>query len=316
MGKLISSKLTKASWYNLSVGKISAVITAIAGEEKYLDSCLTSIKGFVDEIVIVDMSSGGEISKMAKKFKAKVYPHEFVNYVEPVRNFGISKAINEWILILDPDEEIPKTLIKRLQEIVDNDEADYVRIPRENVVFGKVLRHSRWWPDYNIRFFKKGKVSWDEVIHSVPMTEGNGIDLEAKNEFAIVHHHYESIEQFIERMNRYTTVQAKLKSKDYVFNALDLISKPSSEFLSRYFAGEGYKDGIHGISLALLQAFSELVLYLKIWQMEKFEDKELKVNDVIEELNKVKKEFYYWENDTLLKENGGIFYRIKRKLKV
>jgi len=298
------------------VGKISAVITAIAGEEKYLDSCLTSIKGFVDEIVIVDMSQEDEINKIAKKFKAKLYTHEFVNYVEPVRNFGISKANGEWILILDPDEEISSSLAARLTQIIKEENADYVRIPRENIVFGKVLRHSRWWPDYNIRFFKKGKVSWDEVIHSVPMTEGNGIDLEAKNEFAIVHHHYESVEQFVERMNRYTTVQAKLKSKDYVFNGLDLISKPSGEFLSRYFAGEGYKDGIHGLALSLLQALSELVLYLKIWQMEKFEDKELKINDVIEELNKAKKEFNYWENDTLLKENGGIFYRIKRKLKL
>ena len=298
------------------MGKISAVITAIAGEEKYLDSCLTSIKGFVDEIVIVDMSQEDEINKIAKKFKAKLYTHEFVNYVEPVRNFGISKANGEWILILDPDEEISSSLAARLTQIIKEENADYVRIPRENIVFGKVLRHSRWWPDYNIRFFKKGKVSWDEVIHSVPMTEGNGIDLEAKNEFAIVHHHYESVEQFVERMNRYTTVQAKLKSKDYVFNGLDLISKPSGEFLSRYFAGEGYKDGIHGLALSLLQALSELVLYLKIWQMEKFEDKELKINDVIEELNKAKKEFNYWENDTLLKENGGIFYRIKRKLKL
>ncbi len=297
------------------MGKISAVITAIAGEEKYLDLCLTSIKGFVDEIVIIDMSDMDEISKIAKKFKAKEFTHEFVNYVEPVRNFGISKATGEWILILDPDEEISSSLAVRLTQIIKEENADYVRIPRENIVFGKTLRHASWWPDYNIRFFKKGKVSWDEVIHAVPMTEGDGIDLEAKNEFAIIHHHYESIEQFVERMNRYTTVQAKLKSKDYLFNPIDLISRPSGEFLSRYFAGEGYKDGVHGLALSLLQALSELVLYLKIWQIEKFEDKELKINDVMKELDKTKKEFNYWENDTKVREGGGIIPRIRRKLR-
>lgn len=72
--------------------KISAVVTAINGEDKSLASCLSSVRDFVSEIVIVDMSQSVEIKKVAKKFKAKVYNHDFVNYVEPVRNFGIQKA--------------------------------------------------------------------------------------------------------------------------------------------------------------------------------------------------------------------------------
>jgi (heptosyl)LPS beta-1,4-glucosyltransferase len=298
------------------VETISVVITAISGEEKYLASCLASVKDFVDEIVIVDMSDSKAISDISEKFKAKIYKHEFVNYVEPVRNFGISKAKGKWILILDPDEEITSTLTSRLREITQDENVDYVRVPRKNIVFNKALRHSRWFPDYNIRFFKKGKVSWDEVIHSVPMTEGNGIDLEAKDEFAIIHHHYESIEQYIERMNRYTTVQAKLKSKDYDFKWQDLILKPTSEFLSRFFAGEGYRDGIHGLSLSALQAVSELILYLKIWNIQGFKEENFDLKDVIGELNGLKKEFNYWENDTLLKESGNILYRIKRKFKI
>jgi (heptosyl)LPS beta-1,4-glucosyltransferase len=298
------------------VGKISVVITAISGEEKYLAACLNSIKKFADEIVLVDMSEGKAISEIGKKFKAKVYRHELLNYVEPVRNFGISKATGEWILILDPDEEVDSILKHRLEKITHEENIDYVRIPRKNIVFGKALKHSRWWPDYNIRFFKKGKVSWDEVIHSVPMTEGNGIDLEAKEELAIIHHHYESIEQFVERMNRYTSVQAKLKSKDYKFKWQDLVSKPSGEFLSRFFAGEGYRDGLHGLALSALQAVSELILYLKIWQIKKFEEQNLDIKEVIGELWKVKKEFSYWENDMKMKVGGGLVPRIKRKLRI
>lgn len=295
---------------------VSLVVTTVSGEERYLGSCLASVKDFTDEIVVVDMSGGTEISSIAKKFKAKVYKHELINYVEPVRNFGISKAKGEWILILDPDEEISKTLVKRLESVVKDSEADYVRVPRENIVFGKALRHSRWWPDFNIRFFKKGKVSWDEVIHSVPMTVGDGIDLEAKNDLAIVHHHYESLEQFIERMNRYTTVQAKLKSKDYKFRWQDLISKPTGEFLSRFFAGGGYRDGVHGLALSLLQAFSELVLYLKIWGLSGFKEESIGVKEVIGEIGQAKKEVTYWENDTLLKESGGILPLVRRKFRI
>ena len=132
------------------------------------------------------------------------------------------------------------------------------------------MRHSRWWPDYNIRLFKKGFVSWNEVIHTVPMTQGIGSDFEEKEEFAIVHHNYDSIEQYLERMNQYSSQHAILKIKEgYRFLWKDVILKPSNEFLSRYFFGEGYKDGLHGLALSLLQAFSELTVYLKIWQKDK-----------------------------------------------
>lgn len=296
--------------------KISVVITAVSGEEKNLERNLSSIKKFADEIVVVDMSDGNGITAVAKKFKAQCYKHKLINYVEPVRNFGISKTTNEWILILDPDEEITEKLIKRLKEIIIGNEADYVRIPRKNIVFGKVLRHSRWWPDMNIRFFKKGSVNWDETIHSVPMTEGRGMDLDAKDELAIVHHHYESIEQFIERMNRYTSIQAKNKSENHKFHWKDLIVKPASEFLSRFFQAEGYRDGIHGLALSLLQSFYELVVYLKIWQIQGFKDDKISVEEVIDEMNIAKREFNYWQNDALVKEKGSTIARIKRKFRI
>lgn len=298
------------------MGKISAVITAISGEERYLATCLASLKNLADEIVIIDMSGGQEISKIANKFKAKIYKHEFVNYVEPVRNFAISKASHDWVLILDPDEEIPASLSDKLQNIVQENAADYVRLPRKNIVFGKILHHSRWWPDYNIRFFKKGFVSWDETIHSVPLTQGRAMDLEAKEDLAIIHHHYQTIEEFLEKMNRYTTIQARMRVDGYTFVWKDLISKPAGEFLNRFFAGLGYKDGVHGLALSFLQAFSEFVVYLKIWQMQKFKEEGLNITNVIHELGKTKREFIYWENDSLIKENGGILPRLRRKLKI
>ncbi len=298
------------------VKNVSAIITAVSGEEKYLPGCLSSIKGFADEVFIVDMSGESAISAVAKKYGAKVFKHDLVNYVEPVRNFGISKADDGWILILDPDEEIPESLGKRLKDIVEKSEADYVRIPRKNVVFGKWVTRARWWPDYNIRFFKNGKVFWNEIIHGVPTTEGKGIDLEDKEELAIVHHHYESIEQYISRMNRYTSVQADLKSKDYQFEWKDLIAKPTAEFVSRFFAGEGYKDGLHGLALSLLQGFSELVVYLKIWQSGHFEEKKITIREVVSVINESQSEVNYWEADALVKNGGGVIDKFKRKFKL
>jgi (heptosyl)LPS beta-1,4-glucosyltransferase len=298
------------------VGKISVVINTL-NEEKNLPRALASIKGFADEVVVVDMKSDDKTAEIAKKAGAKVYQHKRIGYVEPARNYAVSKTTGEWILILDADEQAPKALIKELKKIVQKPKADYYRLPRKNIIFGKWIKHSRWWPDYNIRFFRKEFVSWSEIIHSVPITQGKGLDLQAREDLAIIHYHYDSIEQFVERMNRYTSEHAKLRIKDgYKFKWQDLIKKPTEEFLSRYFSGEGYKDGIHGLALAGLQAFSELVLYLKIWQKKGFEEGKIQIEEVVEVMKDKETDIHYWQADALLKSGGGIIQKIKRRFKL
>lgn len=296
--------------------KLSLVLNVIPEEINLLPRVLASVRGLADEIVLVDMT-GGILGKKAKEFDAKIYPHKRVSYVEVARNFGISKATGEWILILDPDEEVSKGLSLSIRKIINKPKADYYRIPRKNIIFGHFMQHSRWWPDYNIRLFKKNHVSWNEVIHMVPMTQGVGAEIEAKENLAIMHHHYDSIEQFVERMNRYTSVHAEARNREgYKFKWQDLIEKPSKEFLSRYFFGEGYKDGVHGLALSALQALSELVLYLKVWQIEKFREETPKLNDVIKIMGDEEKESHFWQADASYKTSGRFVDRLKRKFKI
>lgn len=295
---------------------ITVVINTL-NEENNIKRAIGSVKGLADEIVVVDMESSDKTCEIAKSLGAKVFSHKKTGYVEPARNFAIEKASNPWVFILDADEEASPELIKEIKKIIEKPKADYYRIPRKNIIFGKWIRHSRWWPDANIRLFKKGFVSWNEVIHAVPMTQGTGGEVEAKEESAIIHHHYESIEEYIERMNRYTTEYSKVKlSEGYKFIWSDLITKPASEFFSRYFYGKGYKDGLHGLALAFLQSFSEMVVYLKIWQKEKFNDTGIGVKNVIKVMRDQEKNLHYWQHDTSYNETGSIISKFLRRLKI
>jgi (heptosyl)LPS beta-1,4-glucosyltransferase len=298
------------------VNAISVVINTL-NEEKNLPQAIASVKGLADEIVVCDMESADKTREVAKSLGAKVFTHKKTGYVEPARNFAISKAKNSWILVLDADEVIPEKLAMEITKILKSPKADYFRIPRKNIIFGKWMKHSRWWPDYNIRLFKKNFVSWNEVIHAVPMTQGVGADIEEKEELGIIHNNYDSVEQYLERMNRYTSEYAILKIKGgYKFSWKDIISKPKNEFLSRYFFGEGYKDGLHGLALSLFQAFSELTVYLKIWQKEKFIDQNPELDEVVSVIRDAEKDLHYWESDALFKESGSLSDRIRRKLKI
>lgn len=298
------------------MSKISVVINTL-NEEKNIERALKSVI-WADEVVVCDMHSEDETVRIAKKYKAKVVYHKPTGYVEPARNFAIGKANGDWILIVDADEQIPERLANRLEDIANGTEQiDYVEIPRKNIIFHKWIQNSFWWPDYNIRFFKKSAVEWLDKIHSKPKTTGLGVKLEEREEYAIIHYNYNSLDQYLERLNRYTKQQSKeLIQEGYKFSWTDLIAKPLSEFLSRYFANEGYKDGLHGLVLSLLQSYSELIKYLRIWEHDKFKEQEINIEGFKEQSKGWGHELNYWISQTTFPKNLflKIFHKVKNKV--
>lgn len=297
-------------------GKISVVINTL-NEENYLERCVASVK-WADEILVCDMYSEDNSAVLAKKLGAKVILHKRLSYVEPARNFAVSKTQNEWVLVIDPDEEIPPSLAEKLKELAEKPIiSTFVELPRKNIIFGKWMQASMWWPDYNVRFFKKEAVKWSDKIHRPPKTEGQGIKLSEDERNAIIHYHYENLSQYLTRLDRYTTVQAKELNQDGVkFIWSDLVSKPLSEFLSRYFANKGFEDGLHGLSLSLLQGFSYLVIYLKLWELQGFSEKDLNINEVKQAAKIGGDELKYWFKYGNLSKNPlkSFLQRVKNKV--
>jgi glycosyltransferase involved in cell wall biosynthesis len=275
-------------------GKISVVINTL-NESSVIERAIKSCK-WADEVLVCDMNSEDDTAVIARRAGAKVIFIKRQPFVELARNLSISKAKNEWILIMDPDEEIPESLGEKLKEIASsNGVTTFVDVARKNLIFGKWMRNSMWWPDYKPRFFKKGAVTWGNKIHIPQQTTGQGLTLPAEERFAFVHYHYTSVEQFITRLNRYTTIQAKeLNESGYNFDWRDLIRKPLSEFLGRFFANRGFEDGLHGLALSMLQAFSFLIVYLKVWEMEGFKEEKVEIAEIKLEAEEAGKELKYW----------------------
>ncbi len=277
-------------------------------EEKNLTRCLNSLKIVCDElIVVVDDATSDRSETVAKQLGATVYTYPHAGIVEPMRNFAIEKAKGDWILLLDADEEISPGLSSKIKELVASGDYEYVKIPRKNIIFGKWIKSSHWWPDYVYRLFKKDKVSWQQNIHSHPNTLGKGLDLEAKEENVLIHHNYQSISQYVSRLNRYTDFQSQEKhSSGEKFSLQNLITKPVDEFLSQYFARSGHKDGLHGLALSLLQSFSEIVVFLKLWELEKFYEQEISLDDLKRLSKKNKASLNWWLHEDKIKNSKGI----------
>lgn len=299
---------------------LSGVIIAW-NEAANLPVAIKSLKGLVDEVVVVvDEASTDDTFKVAKDLGCKVFKHAHTGIVEPMRNFAISKAKGDWILLLDADEEITEVLSNKIKKIVTDNNYDFVKIPRKNIIFGKWIKSDHWWPDYVYRLFKKDALKWDKTIHSLPFTRGEGFELEADPESAIIHHNYSTISEYLKKIDRYTDhLKEKILFQKQEFSFFNVITKPIDEFNNQFFARHGYKDGIHGLALSLLQAFTELVVYLKIWEKNGQEEFFLKTDNWDKELNKKSKEFLWWDYQMKIDQANPIkkiWLKLVRKLEL
>ena len=134
-----------------------SVIISAWNEEAKIKRCLASVS-WADEIIFVDNSSTDETSRIAKQFTSKVFKRPNNPMLNVNKNFGFSKATSDWILSLDADEEITKELAQEIRSAINaQNELSGYWIPRKTILFGKWIMHGLWWPDKQLRLFKKNK---------------------------------------------------------------------------------------------------------------------------------------------------------------
>ncbi len=295
------------------MNKLSVVINT-KNAEGVLEECLKSVS-FADEIVIVDMHSSDKTCEIAEKYKAKIYFFKDVGYVEPARNFAIQKASNEWVLIIDADERVPLTLKNIILKTLENPQADVYKIPRKNIIFTKWINSSGWWPDYQVRLFKKGSVFWQDKIHSKPIIKGKVKIFEPKQEYALLHLNYTTVDQYLKKIISYTLFEA---SKSKKLEHIDFLKAFFDEFFYRFFSEKGYLQSDIGVVLAILQSFYAFVVQLRIWEANNFKDFESS-SFYLKKLESLSKDLKYWIFYVKYQNSKGflkIFWKLRMKFKI
>lgn len=293
-----------------------SVVINTKNSEAYLEKALKSA-ALADEIVVVDMHSTDKTKSIAKKYTQHVFSYDDVGYVEPARNYAISKATSDWIFILDADEEITPGLERQIKEILIDPEFDAYYVPRSNEVFGYEMRKTGWWPDHQLRLFRQGVVSWSDEIHSVPKISGTSEYLPANPQQAILHHNYQSLSQFVDRMNRYTTIEATNPSDTEIDTVL-VIESFKDEFFRRMFQHQGVSEGMHGVSLSFLQSMYEVLVILKMWEQRGFPQSTSNQKRTLKALGAFQNDLAYWIHTYEIKYSTGfanVLARIKRKVR-
>lgn len=253
--------------------KLISVVINTRNEEKNIKSCIESVTEIADEIIVVDMQSNDQTQSIAKSLGAKVYEFEAVGYVEPGRNFAISKASLEWILVIDADERFKISDVKKLRTMLANNHSvDAFYLVHKNKILNKWLKGTGWGEDKerHLRLFRRAKLDWPKEIHSTPKVAGVVSHLSPEFGVYFEHYNYDSIGHFFQKFNKYTTQEAiKLKESGFSFDAHKAVEAFLCEIASRY---QPELDGVHSFNLAIIMGFYRYIAWAKLWEIEGYPD--------------------------------------------
>jgi len=247
---------------------ISAVILS-KNSEKKIEKCLSSLKGWADEILLVDGGSTDKTSEIAKRYDAKVYIHPFSGSFAQERNFGTDKASSDWVLQLDSDEIVTENFKKKCDEILPGTKYSAFKFRRKNVFLGHEFTYGGWY-HWSQHLFKKGMARYEGRVHEKMVVNGDVGLIDAD----MLHIPFDSISEFIERQNRYTDLQAADiidQEKDLTIKKIkyNLKVRPAKLFRKIYFNKKGYKEGIYGFIFAILSSYVHFLKWAKVWERTK-----------------------------------------------
>ncbi len=245
-----------------TLGRIMSLGCAIIvlNGEHTIEQVLKSVS-FCDEIVVVDSGSSDKTVEIAKKYTNKVYFHKWLGYGRQ-KNFAISKLDTDWVLSVDADEIVTKKLAEEIkQTLVDTNKSAFL-LNIQLVFMGKKLRFGGTYPDYHLRLFQKDDFRFEEAdVHEGVKVANNA----GRLKYSILHYSYESIEDYLVKFNRYTSLIAdshheRGKTVSRIFPFLRMLF----EVFKRFVVKGAFLDGYEGSVYALLSSFYVFVKYAKL----------------------------------------------------
>jgi glycosyltransferase involved in cell wall biosynthesis len=247
--------------------KISiAIITK--DEERNIRACLESVK-WADEVVVVDNGSTDRTVAVCQEYGARVFREDWKGY-SGQKNSAIEKTRNEWVLSLDADERVSPELRREMEEsLAAEPSVDGYWIPRKNFFLGRWIRRCGWYPDLNLRLFRKSRGRFGErAVHERVEIRGKTIPLTQP----LIHETYRTLTDFVQRMDRYSTLAAREMNREgREFRWIDLLFRPPSTFVQMYILRAGFLEGYDGLVLSVSYSFYTFAKYAKLREIGKSE---------------------------------------------
>ena len=235
-------------------------------EEQNIKRCLESLK-WVHDIVVVDSMSTDRTVEIAELYTDRIFRKPWAGYAAQ-KNFALSKAKNDWVLSLDADEAVSEALCDEIKWEIAEPVVDGYRIPRRSFYQGRWVNHSGYYPDRQLRLFRRKKGRWiGGRVHERMSVEGRVGDLKQD----LLHYPYGGrIFGQLGTVNNFSTLLAQdMFDRGKRFHLALLFSRPLFKFLEVYALKRGFMDGLPGLIIAVTDAYAMFVRYVKLREIEK-----------------------------------------------
>jgi glycosyltransferase involved in cell wall biosynthesis len=230
-------------------------------EANNVADCIESLR-WADSVLVFDSFSTDDTVSIAHSAGARVAQRAFDNYTGQ-RNAALQAVSDEWVYFVDADERSSsEQAIEIRARTADPDICGYW-VPRHNYIFGKLTRHTGWYPDYQLRLLRREKAHYDTSrdVHELVILDGP----EGYLQTPLVHYNYHNLAQFVGKQERYTDFAVgdlfrqgiRVKPQNYVL-------QPLRHFRWRFLELQGYRDGLHGLWLSLLMSWYEYQKYVRL----------------------------------------------------
>lgn len=274
-----------------------SVVILTYNEEKNIEDGLKSVYDWVDEIFVVDSFSTDRTLEIAKGYTEKIYQNKFEGFPQQ-RNWTLDNLpfSNEWVFFFDADERPSKALKSEISNIIPETSSGVngFYIKRKFIFMGKWIKHGGYYPVWLLRLFKYKFARCNErLVDEHFIVEGNTLQLQHD----IIHEDKRGITFWIERHNRYATLDAlehiKLVKfeemangqtdfplttffekrrllKRKVWRCLPMFLRPFMSFFYCYILRGGFLEGKAGfIYMVLLRFWYPLLVDIRIGEIKR-----------------------------------------------
>lgn len=252
---------------NNRIALSAVLITLNAG--KQLAAALESLQ-FCADLVVVDSNSSDNTVEVAEKFGARVVQQNWLGF-GPQKQFAVAQATYDWVLCLDADERVTPELERTIRAVIQQDEQGLLpsdvagfEMPRCNFFLGRYLRHGEGYPDYSRRLFNRRIANWsNDAVHEKVESSSSGARFE-KLEGDLLHESAESLESYMTKQNRYTSIQAHTLAARGKWPGIGkLVLSPVVRFIKFYVVRKGFLDGWPGFVHIAVGCFNSFIKYAK-----------------------------------------------------
>jgi glycosyltransferase involved in cell wall biosynthesis len=244
-----------------------SVVILTKNEAKRIADCIQSVR-WADEILVIDDESTDNTVALAEALGARVLRRK-MDVEGRHRNWANAQAKHEWILSLDADERVTPELAEELRSMLAGPAApahQTYAIPRRNHIGTRWIRYGGWYPSAQLKLWQRSVMRWEEAsVHPRAFADCRC----GQTQHDIIHYTYRDLRDFVDKMNRHTTLEAeKWVAAQREMPLRKALWRTLDRFVRAYVGKQGFREGFMGFIVAALGGWYQLLSYAKYREMK------------------------------------------------